>query len=290
MRLFGVSMVRNEADIVEAYVRHNLTVLDGLVVVDHASIDETADILVRLVAEGLPVRVIRDSNAGFFQAEWLTAIARETFQRDGADFVFPLDADEFIKASSRQDLERELSDLPARAHAAVHWLTYVPESLDGRPFGESHLRWRLKVERHGNHKCVIGRSFAERRAQYIVSGNHLVDDLAAPSPPPHVRLRPPIVAIAHCPVRSGEQIRRKVTLGYSAHLATQPGNDKQAFHWRELYEELSDGEGVTDARLRQIACNYGVPKEKWQPVEVLALVDDPVLLVPASRDARQQNR
>ena len=34
MRLFGVTMVRNEADVIEAYVRHNLTVLDGLVVID----------------------------------------------------------------------------------------------------------------------------------------------------------------------------------------------------------------------------------------------------------------
>ena len=30
MRLFGVAMVRNEADVIEAFVRHNLGVLDGL--------------------------------------------------------------------------------------------------------------------------------------------------------------------------------------------------------------------------------------------------------------------
>jgi hypothetical protein len=28
MRLFGLTMVRDEADVIDAYVRHNLTVLD----------------------------------------------------------------------------------------------------------------------------------------------------------------------------------------------------------------------------------------------------------------------
>ena len=42
-------MVRNEADIVEAFVRHNLTVLDGMAIVDHGSIDATLSILTSLV-------------------------------------------------------------------------------------------------------------------------------------------------------------------------------------------------------------------------------------------------
>jgi hypothetical protein len=40
MRLIGITMLRNEADIVEAFVRHNLSVLDALVLIDHASATE----------------------------------------------------------------------------------------------------------------------------------------------------------------------------------------------------------------------------------------------------------
>jgi len=65
MRLIGVAMVRNEADIVEAFVRHNLTVLDAMVVVDHGSLDGTEEILALLQREGLPLRVIRDASPGF---------------------------------------------------------------------------------------------------------------------------------------------------------------------------------------------------------------------------------
>ena len=39
MRLIGATTVRNGADIVEAFVRHNLTLLDALAVFDHGSFD-----------------------------------------------------------------------------------------------------------------------------------------------------------------------------------------------------------------------------------------------------------
>ena len=284
MRLFGVSMVRNEADIIEASVRHNLTVLDGLVVIDHASLDATAAILARLQAQGLPVRLVRDENPAFYQAERLTSLARETLLGEGADFVFPIDADEFIKAASREKLEAELSGVPPDAHAVMHWLTYVPESFapDRDAFGPSHLRWRLKVERHGTYKCVVGRAFARHTEQYILSGNHLVDDPTLPKPPTHLRLRPDIVALAHCPVRSRAQLQRKIVLGYRAHLATKPTNDKQNLHWAQLYDELCAGGELASARLREIACNYGLPREKWQPSELVDLVEDPLALPACS--------
>jgi hypothetical protein len=280
MRLFGVAMVRNEADVIEAFVRHNLSVLDGLVIVDHGSFDDTAEILAKLQAERLPLRVVRDANPAFFQAERVTAVARETLLRERADFVFAMDADEFLKVESREELDRTLAKLPDDVHAIAHWLTYVPESFDGGgAITRSHLRWRLKSERHASYKTLIGRSFAQQQQQYVVRGNHLVNDPARPNPPAHVRLPQEVVALAHCPVRSREQLEAKVIVGYLAHLATQPNNEIQAFHWKDIYEELRAGQRLTDERLRAIACNYGLPREVWRPVTDVELIDDPVPLV-----------
>ena len=280
MRLFGVTMVRNEADVIEAFVRHNLTVLDGLMVIDHGSSDGTSEILTRLRREGLPLQVVADPSPAFFQAERITVIARETLARERADFVFAIDADEFIKVESRERLDRTLSELPPEVHAVVHWQTYVPESFDSgaSTISEAHLRWRLKSERHGSYKSVIGRSFVQQQNQHVISGNHLVDDPARPKPPPHIRLPQDVVALAHCPVRSRCQLESKVIIGYLAHLATEPTNDEQAFHWREIYEELRGGMHLSDQRLREIACNYGLPRNIWQPVAAIELVDDPVRL------------
>ena len=277
MRLIGVAMVRNEADIVEAFVRHNLTVLDAMVVVDHGSLDGTEEILALLQREGLPLRVIRDASPGFFQAERMTAVAREAFARERADFVFVVDADEFIKTPSRVEVERELAALPVGVHASISWLTYVPKSFGGGTRAPE-IRWRLRTERHGSRKCVVSRSFAERTKQYLVSGNHLVDDLATPKPPPHARLPASVAALAHYPVRSPDQLMRKVVLGYLAHLATRPDNDRQAAHWRDLFVELRDGATFDDERVRLIAFNYGLARDAWRPFDGADLVEDPVAI------------
>jgi hypothetical protein len=284
MRLFGVAMVRNEADVIEAFVRHNLTVLDGLAIIDHASLDDTGDILARLQGENLPLRVDRDERPEYLQSVRMTALARETLVREQADFVFALDADEFLKCPSRPTLERALVDVPSGTHAVAHWLTYVPDAFDAAaPFGQGHLRQRLRAERRTLYKAVVGRSFAERTSEVLAMGNHLVSDPARPDPPPHARLRPDVVAVAHCPVRSREQLEAKIVIGYLAHLAGGPASRGLAFHWRRLYEELRAGGVLTPARLREIACNYGLQPSLWQPPEKVELVEDPVRLEVESR-------
>jgi hypothetical protein len=45
VRLVGATTARNAADVVEAFVRHNLTVVDGIAIVDDGSFDSTSDIL-----------------------------------------------------------------------------------------------------------------------------------------------------------------------------------------------------------------------------------------------------
>jgi glycosyl transferase family 2 len=275
LRLFGISMLRNEADIVEAFVRHNLRVLDGIVVIDHDATDGTAEILAQLRAEGMPLRVIVDTAAGFFQAERLTALARKVLSEDAADFVFLLDADEFMHVESRERLESALRDLPRAAHGLSRWGTYVPESFDSA-LGPGHFRWRREFDDGSPGKAFVGRSLLERTSQYVVSGNHLIDDPSSPRPPPHVRLRAKELTIAHVPVRSLRQLQKKVVIGYLAHLATRPTNDAQASHWRELYREFRDGPEMPSSRLREIACNYGLPRDKWQSSDRVKLVDDPV--------------
>jgi len=277
MNLHGVMMVRNEADIIEASVRHNLSVLNGLVVVDHGSLDGTREILAELQNEGLALKVATDRNPGFFQAEEITLAARDILAQERADFVFPIDADEFIKIRSRQRLDEVLASVPQGAHALTSWVTYVPDFGVTRTdrFGPGHLRWRLKQERHRTSKTVIGRSFI-RPTQYVVSGSHLVDDPTGKRPPPHFRLDPEAIALAHCPVRSAQQLERKIIIGYLAHLATLPANDQQAFHWRDLYQELKAGGALDAPRLKDIASNYGLPRDAWLPADTVELVEDPM--------------
>lgn len=68
MKIWGRGL-RTEEDIVEAFVRHNLTILDGMLVVDHNSTDRTPAILTALCAERLPLVVKRHGAPGYLQAD-----------------------------------------------------------------------------------------------------------------------------------------------------------------------------------------------------------------------------
>jgi hypothetical protein len=279
MRLYGVAMVRDEADVVEAFIRHNLGVLDGLAIVDHGSLDGTGEILAKLAAEGLRLDVRRAGEAAFFQSRHLTALARELLADERADFVFALDADEFLKVRSRTTLEAALAAVPAGMHALIHWLTYVPDDLEtAERFGPGHLWWRLKHERHAMHKVIVARGFLDTASAVITDGNHLVAEPSAAKPPRHARLPPEVVACAHCPVRSREQLCAKVITGYLADLAAQSPGREFAHHWGELYREIALGASISEEMLRDIACNYTLPRARWQPSARIERVEDPLPL------------
>ena len=86
-------MVRNEADIIRVNVLHHLSLgLDCLLIVDNGSTDGTDRELQRL-SRDRRVRWHRDDSP-YRQSEIITGLARDAF-RSGADWVLPLDADEF---------------------------------------------------------------------------------------------------------------------------------------------------------------------------------------------------
>jgi len=287
MRLHGVAMARNEADVIEAFVRHNLRSLDRLVVVDHCSTDGTRQILRALRDEGLAVDVELDDLEGHRQAETITRLARGAFAA-GAGAVFALDADEFLKMPSRAALERWLASVPPQYCVAVEWQTYLPQALD-RPVGAPvELRWRRASEVHGLRKVILTRAFADTATATVGPGNHTVlmegpaQDLEAH--PVQLALCPDgIVAIAHLPVRSVGQVVRKVKTGWAAHVQANPTDTSLALHWRELFADF-EAHGAPDLeRCRTIALNYGLPMARWQPASAIPVLSDPVPLAAPNR-------
>jgi len=284
MKLFGAAMLRNEADIVESFVRHNLSLLDGLLVVDHGSSDGTSEILDALVTEGLPLEVERDASVGYLQSEIMSRTVRQALARHGADFVFALDGDEFLRIARRDLLDSVLATLPEGLHAAMAWQTYVPE-FDANPPPPAatvlaRAKYRLAEERHGLHKVIVARAFADTPGAVIAVGNHVVlpsaDHSAVLQPVKHARVAAEVVALAHLPVRSARQLTNKIVIGWLAHCVARRNNADLAFHWRELYHELADGKTPSVERLRTIAANYGLPMAAWRPAEDIALVEDPL--------------
>jgi glycosyltransferase involved in cell wall biosynthesis len=93
-RVFGLMIVRNAADLIRVNVLHHLGIgLERLLVIDNGSSDGTRERLEALARE-LPVEFSVDSGP-FRQEELTNGLAGEA-RRQGADWVLPIDADEFF--------------------------------------------------------------------------------------------------------------------------------------------------------------------------------------------------
>jgi hypothetical protein len=259
MNLAAIAMVRNEADIIESFVRHNLKFVDRLWLIDHDSVDDTPRILDSLKAEGLPLETGKDPAVGFRQADRLTQLARHVLTTGAADFVFVLDADELIKAPDRAALEFELDatrDAPSRV---ARWQVYV---ADDDATGTPLERLRLRVDAPGipaMAKVILGKEFLADPRLSLAPGNHWILE-------PDGRERAPVVLeqlfLAHLPFRSPEQFLAKVVNGWLAYKLAHGGAAANAqpinWHWRTLYDEWLAGREFTNADLRELAIRWYV--------------------------------
>jgi len=283
VKIGAATVVRNEADIIEAFVRHSLALVDRLAVVDHGSFDGTPEILAALVKEDLPLAVVRDDRIGFFQPEILTPVAGDLLRRGGADFVFMLDADEFIKTPSRGMLEETLARVPEGMHALAPWFTYIPEfdrtSRDD-PVALLRSARRLPAEHQVLRKVVVSRRFLETPKAFVAMGNHRVyASRDTPSMPcPHALLPPEAIAVAHVPIRSADQLTAKIAVGWLAHLVAKRVDPALSFHWGEAYAALAAGRRFAADDLTTMAANYSLRQAEWVAPDPATWLDDPFLV------------
>lgn len=142
MRLVAVSIVKNEADIIEAFVRHTRAWVDHHLVFDHASTDGTREILGALQREGLPITLYTDDAPGHLQqarSNFLTRVAAQSF---AADWILPLDADEILAGSDRATLAQDLHAAGVGQAASLPLLNYYPTSGDDASIINPVLRLR----------------------------------------------------------------------------------------------------------------------------------------------------
>ena len=281
MRLLGCAIVRDESDIIELMVRHNLAYLDGLAIVDHASTDGTSQILAALAAEGLPISVTREADPKFQQKRHVNAMVRHWLRDSDVDWFFPIDADEFVAAPSRDALRRTLAALPPDRPGRLEWTTYVPDFESRVPLAArlAHPR-RVTDPGHVFRKMALPRAVLERPDIEIGFGQHVLESaqpgVAVPEPCPVPRDE---IEIAHVPIRSPEQFALKATTGWLSIVAQERRRVAEAGQWRDAFDLIVRGAPVDHAMLERFAANYSVPPADWRPVGSL-IVDAAPFLQP----------
>lgn len=258
--IVSVTMVRNEADIVEAFVRHNLQFVDAMIVLDNGSSDQTPEILFSLIREGLPVYYLFDPDPCYVQDVITTALLYAAIERFNPKFVIPLDADEFITgtegASSRDAFASALS--PA-AISLIPWITYVPGTRSILPTEDPLLRMdrRRSFEPRIVYKAVVPVGVATQHELLLKQGNH---DVVSQDPIERRVLSG--FALAHYPIRTVEQFRSKAVVGWLANLAKE---SYALFDWYSFYCGIKLGEQLDDEHITALAIRKDLPGEVASP-------------------------
>jgi glycosyltransferase involved in cell wall biosynthesis len=242
--LYGLSMVRNEASVVHVNVLYHLSLgFDRLLIVDNGSTDGTDRVLRRL-SKDPRVRWARDAG-GFQQGKVFTRLAREAFH-EGADWVAPVDADDFWYAP-KGNFREILEETPAAA-LRVGMIDFI-QRREQRKAARDELRymtWRVPepVPRDGRHEELL----ESRRISYIelarvpkiinrasrqanlVKGAHQISGIDGPT------VDTDEIVILHAPLRSFAGLEAKAASvgrrGIEGSTTAGPG--WHARRWHEL--------------------------------------------------------
>lgn len=251
MQTVSLTMVKNEEDIIEAFVRYNLNSIDHMFIADNLSTDGTMDILQALKAEGLPLTISIDNDQALKQNDKTTAMYRTAARLHDFDFVFLLDADEFLDLNREDMISLRESHGGAVAYYVkrVNYL-YGGEITDEKILGLFDLMSVIdKVP--ASDKSMIFHEAGKCEGFKIGNGNHHVRDWSRKEP--HVSVKPDkeFAVIRHLPLRSVEQYMGKSLLGWFALQLREAGVNaaKQTIgsHWRTQYRLILEQDCKVDA-------------------------------------------
>jgi len=248
----AISMVKNECDIIELFIKINARVFDHIFVVDHNSSDGTEEILDALERDGYPLTISHYEELDFEQRGVLTGLARDLAASNPFDYIVPLDADEFVHCPQGPFAEILSAEMPASGCGQMVWKTYVP--INGSYFHSraplyENFRMRMREPKQF-YKVVITRELA--KSCEIPTGHHRVlkDGQILPTAPLSC-------VVQHAPIRSAEQLVVKTILSTHRLSIKKDRGKIEGFHKDQMARIIrASNYRLSDEDVLDIASRY----------------------------------
>lgn len=141
MKIVSFTMVNNESEIIESFIRYNYNFLDEMYIIDNGCTDNTIKILHNLKNDGYKIVIYDESLEAYDQFRLDNKYLNKIIEESNPDLIIPLDADEFI-ISDHKDPRREMEKLSLDKIYYVNWQWYVMTEKDDPK--ETFIPRRLK--------------------------------------------------------------------------------------------------------------------------------------------------
>ena len=255
MKIVLVTMAKNEADIIESFVRHSLTYVDEIIVADHMSSDRTHEILESLRAEGLPLSIVELYDPELAHGCVMTDLMWEAIEGHGADMVLPADVDEFLVSDDTSASCREiLCALDTHKVYSLKWRRYEP--LAGSLESDFLLMrpCRREVGFTSGQKIIVGAEAVREQCFKLVQGCHYAYWDKPGGGFINVPMEPvPYLHVAHYHWRSEAQYVSKIATSWLNNVARYSMFTPTAIFLKTSFDKLRAGEHIQPDNLLQEA-------------------------------------
>jgi hypothetical protein len=259
-KIFSITCSKNEADIIETFVRVNSRIVDIFIFIDDSK-DTTREILNKLKEEGFNIFIFSNSNQlPYDQGIFMTSGLREGVKLGHEhDIYVPLDCDEFLTNMNRQDFISEISLIP-KDHVGFHyWMTYIPVNDSFSSAKENSLKkcFKQKEKKDPNFgKIIIPYSIASKII--INTGSHRAHFIAGD------RVKTSLVTcfLAHFPVRDSQQIIKKTISAIDGLIRKKNRRELEGHHVYDLLAYIIREKFIISLmELQKMAYNYAERNE-----------------------------
>lgn len=260
MKIVSFTMVNNESEIIESFIRYNYNFLDEMYIIDNGCTDNTIKILHNLINDGYKIVIYDESLEAYDQFRLDNKYLNKIIKESDPDLIIPLDADEFI-ISDHKDPRKEMEKLSLDKIYYVNWQWYVMTEKDDvkETFIPRRLKYCLKrtVWNYSDGtpvtKVILPARYFKEKKLTMSMGHHTVygDKSIAIEEINNIKL-------AHYRAISEEQLVYKTCCYTMRDIATMGNNIETAQRTNQL-AKIESGISMHDAAIE--ASYAGCPKE-----------------------------
>lgn len=180
MRIISFTMVNNESEIIESFVRYNYNFVDEMVFIDNGCTDNTIIILRNLIDEGFKLSIFDESLEAYNQFRLDNKYLNLIIDDMSPDIILPLDADEFLTGDLNPREILETLDLNKIYYINWQWFVMTKKDDPNELFIPKRMKYCLDrpawnySDKKPVTKAIIPAKYFKKMRLTLSMGHHTV--------------------------------------------------------------------------------------------------------------------